>query len=236
MKSFRGILLPAVLCLIASSAAQAAFTIDNFTDATPTITQTGVGSTTSAPVSGAGILGNRTIGITVDTPLTSASASAGLSPGLATASFNGEYNPVNMNNKFDVNEVFSAVNAITDGDTTVSFLLGSFFGATVKIIANGTSTFTFTDPVNLGGSSHSINFSAFSNPAVFSSLNSLEFIETFPNTSPSGPSVSFSGPILLNNPNVVPEPAAIAMIAQAGLVCGLFGAGRRFFRRRRAIA
>jgi hypothetical protein len=218
--------------------AQASFVIDNFTTVTNTITQTGNGTTTSAAMSGSGILGTRTISLTVGSPLTSASAAVGLSTGLATAGFNGNYSSPNRSSNFTLTENFSSVNATGDGDLALSFLIGSSLGTTVTITANGTSTFTFTDGASPAGTDHTILFSSFSDPTAFANLTSLSFTETFPGAGLSGPSVSFSGPMLLDslNPSTVPEPATVVMIAQAGIASVLFGLRRRFTRRKQAVA
>jgi hypothetical protein len=236
MQKLCGAALATLLSLVASSAAQASYVIDNFTTVTGTLSQNGVGTSTSSSISGAGILGSRTISLTVASPLTSASASAGLSPGLATAGFSGNYSSPNLASNFTLSETFASTNAILDGDTSLSFLIGSTLGTTMTITANGTSTYTFTDPVSALGINHSIAFSSFSDPTVFSHLTSLTFTETFPNPGLSAPSVSFSGPILLSNPNAVPEPATVLMIAQVGIAGGLFGLRRRFTRRNQAVA
>jgi len=225
MRGIRGIILPAVLSLFVATAARANTIIDNFTTTTATITQTGAGTTTSAAVSGPGILGNRVISETVATPLTSANASAGLSPGLATASFNGTYIPVNLANNFTLTETFASQNATAAGLNELSFLIGSSLGTTVLITANGTSTDTFTDPASPPGIAHVISFSSFSDPSVFSNLTSLVFEETFPNTGISGPSVAFSGPILLTTS--IPEPSSILMALMGAGIVGTSIVARR---------
>jgi hypothetical protein len=209
--------LLASLLLASPRAARASpIIIDDFNGTvTSTIFQSGTGTTSSAAVSGTGILGTRTISVSVAIPLTSAAASAGLSPGLATASFNGSYSPVNPADKFDVLESFASQNAPGAGLDELSFLIGSSLGTSATITANGSSTFTFTDPASALGITHNIPFASFSNPGVFSNLTSLDFTETFPNAGISGPSVSFSGPIVLGSD--VPEPASLSLLVLGGM-------------------
>lgn len=210
---------------LATSRSHGAIIIDNFTT-TSSVSQFGTGTASSGPVMGSGILGARTLSLTVSSPLTAAMASAGLSPGTAQASFLGAYPTPNPNSNFELKETFAAVNATTTGLDSVSLSLSSSLGVTVTIIANGTSTYTATYPVDTTGTTRLIAFSSFSNPSVFSSLTSLEFITTFPNPGGSGPSVGFSAPILPTT--AVPEPASLVL---CGLAASLGLIGPRLRRR-----
>jgi hypothetical protein len=224
LRSLSWMVLPAVMAAFMPSAARAGFTVDNFTTVTPSISQIGAGTTTSAAVTGSGILGSRTIALTVASPLNSADAEAGTSPGFATAGFSGVYLSPNNSSNYTLSETFSAQNAIGN---LLDFSIGSTTGETVTITANGTSTFSFTDPSSATGISHSIMLSSFSNSAVFANLTSLTFTVTFPNASVSGPSVAFTGPIFFA-PSV-PEPSSLVL----SLTAGMLFLGRRYVTRRR---
>jgi hypothetical protein len=230
MTGLRRSVLPAFVAALLSSAARADFTIDNFSTATPTLTQSTVGTSSSGAITvGAG--DSRTISLTVASPLTSASASVGSPSGFASASFDGNFNPANANSNFDLKETFVPLNATTLGVNFLSFTLGSTLGTTLTITANGTSTYTFTDPASTTGIPHSIAFTSFSNPAAFNSLTSLEFTATFPNTGISGPSVTFTSPILLTNAIInvtTPEPASLLMLGMgaSGIFLGAYSQKR----------
>ena len=151
--------------------------------------------------------------------------------GSAQASFTGAYTAPSTGTNFDLLETFSSVNAPSMGLSSVQFSITSTLGVTVQIIANGTSTYSATYGVDTVGTTRSINYSSFSNPAVFGNLTSLEFIETFPGAGGSGPSVGFTGPILLAPAASVPEPASLTL---CGLAAGLGLVGTRL--RRKSVA
>ncbi len=117
LKAVRWMIFPALVAAAMSTASQAAIiTIDDFTTVTPTITQIGAGSTSSAAIAGGGILGTRTMSVTLSgtTTLTSGSAAA---PGSGTAQFgfNGPYSSPDLGVNGVVTESFAATDVTSGG-------------------------------------------------------------------------------------------------------------------------
>jgi hypothetical protein len=227
MRGIPRFVLPAALALFASTAARADVIIDNFTTATPTISVSSApGSATSSAISGAGILGTRTIAVNLAaSPLSSVTAQ--VAGGFATAGFSGVYTPANTANSYTLTENFASQNATGAGLNQLSFFFANTLPTTVTITANGSSTAMLNLAANGVGATQTVLFSAFTSN-VFGALTSLSFVETFPTAAGAAPSVSFSNSVLLGNSVPEPSPAVLA-----GLASGLFGVGRLVVRRKR---
>ena len=204
-------------------------TIDDFQTATPFFSAGAGQSVSSSPISGTGILGTRTMTITVPNGTTISGGSGSAGGGSAQISFTGQYMTPVPGLTLDVMENFSsAVDVLGQGLTRLDFNIGSTLGVAVTITANGVSTYSLTDAANPPGIEHSIDLSAFSVPSVFSHLMSLDFTVTFPTgNSLSGPSAGFNGPIFAASP--IPEPSSIvlSMVGVGAFLIGKFRVGKR---------
>jgi hypothetical protein len=197
-------------------------TIDDFQTSTAFFSAS-AGNTVSSTVSGAGILGTRTMTLTVPTGTSISGGSASAGTGTAQVGFTGAYVTAVPGLIFDVKEQFTSTDIVSLGLTRLAFDIGSTLGVSVTITANGASTYSLADPAAPGGVHHSIDLTAFSDSSVFTHLTSVDFTITFPNgSSASGPSAGFNGPIFAASP-IVPEPSSM-ILSLVGV--GLFTIGR----------
>ncbi len=221
-------LVAAALAIAASASESHAtvLTIDDFHTATNSFTQSGTGTSSSGPVMGMGILGSRTMSVTLPAGSTLSQGGGSAGPGngnTAQFGFVGSYLSPNSGVSVDLLESFASTDVLGLGLTRLDFNIGSTLGVSVTITANGTSTYSLTDPIHTGGYEHSIDLSSFSDPTVFSNLTSLDFKITFPSSGFSAPSVGFDGPIFAASP--IPEPSSM-ILSMVGIGAFLIGKSR----------
>ncbi len=216
MRLFKGLTLVAAMATVCVAPARATVVVDAFTiSQLTTLTGVGISSNTA---SGAGILGGtrtQTVSLDVVPPFAAGVASAGSPSGVFSGSFTGVNSPVG-GSYFDLSYKTSAINAAA-GNDGIYFTASSQAGSVVTITANGTSTATVTVPDGVGFSNYFVSLASFTNPSVFSALTSLDIKAVFPNVSGSGPSLTFTGPILIS---AIPEPSVLALSSVAFLALG----------------